>query len=121
MNGARFRRRAKLVSKADFREVFEQPEKSGDRYFTVLARPNKLGFPRLGLAISKKSAKSAVVRNGVKRVIRESFRHRQQALGGIDFVVIGRVNLTEPDNPRLFNSLEQHWARLVRRCAKSYS
>jgi ribonuclease P protein component len=118
---ARFKRRARLISKADFRNVFERPEKSGDSCFTVLARSNSLGFPRLGLAISRKSVQSAVVRNRIKRIVRESFRHHQQTLGSIDVVVIGRGNLIERDNAVLFDSLQRHWVRLVRQCTKSCS
>ena len=121
MSDARLRRRARLVSKADYRNVFAQAEQSRDAYFTVLARANDLGFPRLGLAISKKAAKSAVVRNRIKRVIRESFRHHQHDLGGIDIVVIGRTNLTGQDNRTFFKSLDRHWiklATLATRCAK---
>ena len=114
---ARFPRRARLVSKADYRYVFGQPVRSGDRYFTVLARGNGLGFPRLGLAISRKAAKSAVVRNRIKRLIRESFRHHQQVLGGIDIVVVGRPQLGQQDNAALMASLERHWSKLIKRCA----
>lgn len=117
MSGARFDRRARLVRKIDFRHVFEQPEASRDRFFTVLARLNALGAPRLGLAISRKSAPSAVARNRIKRLVRESFRHRQALLGGLDCVVIGRPGLTDQDNRTLFESLDRHWARLARRCA----
>ena len=41
---------------------------------TVLATPNQLQHPRLGLAISRKVARSAVGRNRIKRVVRESYR-----------------------------------------------
>ena len=117
VSDARFRRQARLNNKADFRRVFEQPEKSADDCFSVLGRSNQLGFPRLGLAISRKSSKSAVVRNSIRRVIRESFRHHQQKLGGIDVVVIGRKNLKGRGNATLLDSLRKHWLRLVRRCA----
>jgi len=117
VDSARFSRRARLSSKADFRNVFAQPVKSGDPYFTVLARPNTLGFPRLGLAISRKSAPSAVVRNRIKRIIRESFRHHQPALGGLDLVVIGQPKVGTQANEVLFTSLQRHWGRLRRRCA----
>ena len=117
MDSARFSRRARLSSKADFRNVFARPVKSGDPYFTVLARPNTMGFPRLGLAISRKSAPSAVVRNRIKRIIRESFRQRQRALGGLDLVVIGQPKVGAQANGVLFTSLQRHWGRLKRRCA----
>lgn len=119
MSSARFPRRARLSAKVDFRQVFARPFKSGDSFFTVLARPNALGFPRLGMAISRKAARSAVIRNRIKRVIRESFRHCQPALDGLDIVVIARPKLETQDNPALFASLRRHWTRLLRQCAAS--
>jgi len=116
---ARFGRRARLATRADFEHVFAQSEKSSDRYFTVLARPNTLAFPRLGLAISKKAAKSAVVRNRIKRLVRESFRQRQPELGGLDVVVIARPNLANEVNATLSDSLNRHWTKLIQqRCAE---
>jgi ribonuclease P protein component len=43
----------RLGTPADFKNVFSNPVKSTDRYFTVLATPNLLPHPRLGLAIAK--------------------------------------------------------------------
>jgi ribonuclease P protein component len=45
--GARFSRRARLTGRKAFTGVFARPVKSSDRYFTVLARPNDLPYPRL--------------------------------------------------------------------------
>lgn len=118
-DGARFPRCARLTGRNAFAHVFAQPVKSSDRYFTVLARPNALGYPRLGLAISRKVAKSAVARNRLKRIARESFRHHQTWLGSLDCVVMGRVGLMEPDNAVLFASLQRHWRRLAQSCAPS--
>jgi ribonuclease P protein component len=55
--------------------------------------PNTLGHPRLGIAISRKCAASAVTRNRAKRIIREAFRVRKDRLGGIDIVFLGRPGL----------------------------
>jgi len=117
--GARFPRRARLTGRNAFAGVFAQPVKSSDRYFTVLARPNALGYPRLGLAISRKVAKSAVARNRLKRIARESFRHHQAWLDSLDCVVMGRAGLTEPDNAVLFAALQRHWRRLAQSCVPS--
>lgn len=118
-DSARFARRNRLSSKADFQNVFAQPVKSGDPCFTVLARPNGLGYPRLGLAISRKAAAAAVQRNRIKRLVRESFRLQQAMLDSLDLVVIGRAKLATQDNATLFESLQRHWARLAKRCAAS--
>ena len=85
----------------------------------MLARPTDLVFPRLGLAIPRKVARSAVARNRLKRIVRESFRHHQGELGGLDIVVMGRVGLVEPDNAVLAAALERHWRRFARSCAPS--
>ncbi|MDS4019108.1 MAG: ribonuclease P protein component [Candidatus Competibacter sp.] len=108
-----------MAGQRAFAGVFAQPVKSSDRYFTVLVRANDLPYPRLGLAISRKVAKSAVARNRLKRIARESFRHHRQQLAGLDCVVMGRAGLAEQDNAVLFASLQRHWRRLARPCAPS--
>ena len=118
-SGAHFPRRARMVGQPVFAWVFAEPAKSSDRYFTVLARSNGLDYPRLGLAISRKVARSAVARNRIKRIVRESFRHHQPQLGGLDWVVMGRAGLTVQENAVLFAALQRHWQRLARSCAPS--
>jgi ribonuclease P protein component len=64
--------------------------KTGVGAFTVVGRPNGLGFNRLGLTMTKKSG-PAVVRNRLKRVVREFFRtHRASWLQGYDLLFIAR-------------------------------
>ena len=119
-SGASFPRRVRLTGRNAFAGVFAQPVKSGDRYFTVLARANALSHPRLGLAISRKVARSAVVRNRIKRVVRESFRRHQPQIGGFDCVVMGRPGITAlQDNAVLSAALHRHWQKLVRLCGPS--
>jgi ribonuclease P protein component len=45
------------------------------------------GAARLGLLISRRHAPRAVVRNRIKRCIREAFRLEQERLGPIDVLV----------------------------------
>lgn len=45
------------------------------------------GAARLGLLISRRHAPRAVVRNRIKRCIREAFRLEQERLGSIDVLV----------------------------------
>jgi ribonuclease P protein component len=117
--GVCFPRRARLSGSSVFTHVFAHPAKSSDRYFTVLARPNGLKHPRLGMAISRKVAKSAVARNRIKRIVRESFRHYQSRFGGVDWVVMGRTGVAQQENAALFTALQRHWHKLAPSCAPS--
>lgn len=115
-----FPRHARLLSKGDFQAVFQDNNcRSTDPQLTLLARHNGLEFARLGLAVGKKVDKRAVVRNRIKRQVRESFRHHQQALTGLDIVVVGREAASRVNNPDLRQSLQAHWRRVAERCAKA--
>ena len=117
----RFTPNHRLKTSAEFDRVFSQPWRSGSKYFTVLARANTLSYPRLGLIISKRCAKSAVKRNRLKRLIRESFRHQQYRLDGVDVVVIGKTAAAlNNNNADLSHVLQRQW-RDIEKCASSSS
>ena len=119
MRRARLQKRARLLKASEFKRVFDKAVRSSDQYFTVLARQNDIGIPRLGLAISKKRAKLAVTRNRLKRIIRESFRNKQHELCGADYIVLAGFKSNRATNSRLIQSLEQHWQKLNKLCVKS--
>lgn len=106
----------RLKTPADFKQVFSNPVKSTDRYFTLLAIKNQLEHPRLGLAIAKKNVKRAVDRNKIKRVSRESFRLQQHNSVAMDIVVLARRDAANASSAVLEKSLERHWLKLVKRC-----
>lgn len=87
-----FPRARRLTSKAAFDRVFQKPKKSASPWFLILYRANGLSYPRLGIALSKKQIKTAVLRNQTKRIIRESFRLHQSQLGAWDIVVLARIS-----------------------------
>lgn len=114
-----FTRRARLTKPAEFQRVFRENIRSSNSHLTVLAAPNGLGYPRLGLAISRRFAKSAVARNRIKRVIRESFRLNQDGLGGVDVVVLARDGVDRLSAHELRAALERHWMKLIAQCESS--
>jgi ribonuclease P protein component len=82
-----------LLTAGDFARVQKAGRSHDFRVLVVrVARApaeSQIPFGRLGLAISKKVG-NAVVRNRVKRVVREAFRLRKEAFAGYELVVIGR-------------------------------
>ena len=115
----RFPRASRLTDKPQFDAVHRQGQRSSDALFLVITRPNEAGQARLGLAVGIKAAGNAVKRNRIKRLARESFRHRQHDLPALDIVVNARPAATTSSSGEIRASLQSHWDRIVRRCARS--
>ena len=114
-----FPKSSRLLRPADYSGVFNNVQvRVPHRHFLILAAPNTLGQPRLGLIFSKRNLKHAVQRNRVKRLVRESFRHRND-LGSLDIVVLGRQNLATQDNQALHRALDAIWQKLARKSRES--
>jgi ribonuclease P protein component len=104
-----FSKQDRLLSSKDFKEVFDKPIKSADSAYTILARPNQLSGPRLGVIVSKKNIPKAVGRNRLKRIVRESFRINKQNISAYDVVVICKRNCGNTVNQSLSRKLQKHW------------
>ena len=89
-----FRRSDRLLRSSDFGRVSREGRRAAEPAFVLLVSSRE-GSPdqpaqRLGITVSRKVGK-AVVRNRVKRRVREWFRQARPKLrSGIDVVVIGR-------------------------------
>jgi len=92
--------------------------RSQDNCFTVYARANNFKLARLGITVSRKTSSIAVVRNRLKRQVRESFRAWQNELKGMDLVVVARSAATGKQNKAIIESLQHHWGTQIRSCAR---
>ena len=82
-----FPREARLVRRGDFDAVYRSGKRRSSSHFTAFFRANQLPVSRFGFSI-KKALGGAVVRNRIRRRIREIVRcHRIEIPGGWDIVV----------------------------------
>lgn len=114
----RFARHQRLLRPAEFNQVFDRACKISDKHLTLLCRQNDLPHARLGMAISKRNNKTAVARNRIKRLSRESFRQYQAELAGLDIVVLARTSAAQLSKQELFRVCEDLWLGLVKKCKK---
>ena len=108
-----------MRSAAEFEAVFKDGRRSTDPLFTVLYRPSGLAHARLGMTASAKRVRTAVGRNRIRRLIRESFRHSTPRLTGLDIVVLVKDAAKDADNARITASLDAHWQRLERNAPRA--
>jgi ribonuclease P protein component len=93
----KFIKQAKIVKTDDFSSVFNLRKRIAGRHLVMRYRLNELEVARLGLVVSKKTAKLAVQRNYMKRVLRELFRLNQQQLPAVDLVIQVQKPFEKPD------------------------
>jgi ribonuclease P protein component len=74
-------RSAKLRKSSEFRIVYGSGRRYDGILMTAFLLPNHCGQHRLGITASRKVSRSAVGRNRVKRLLRESFRLSGVTLG----------------------------------------
>jgi ribonuclease P protein component len=92
-------KRPRLSRSSDFQRIYRQGSSTASRFLVLYSfkRPAETGAegPRLGLSVSKKLG-GAVVRNRVKRLLREAFQGCAGHLAEeYDLVVIARPQLLE--------------------------
>ena len=88
-----------LRKRAQFQNVYEHGETKVDRYLVVRLLANDLEISRIGFSVSKRVG-NAVVRNRVRRLLKEIIRDIPFKTG-FDIVVIVRVNAVEADYHKL--------------------
>jgi ribonuclease P protein component len=96
-------RRHRLSRSRDFDTVYRHGTSASTRYLTLHWFPREEdpeGDPRLGLAVPR-SVGTSVVRNRVKRVLRDAWRELlPQGPHGKDYVLVARPGLAEPVEAR---------------------
>lgn len=87
-----FSKADRIVDDNEFEHVYKNGKMSKSGCLIIRSLPNNLSRTRLGVAVSKKVFRHAVIRNRIKRLIREAFRLNKSRLpGGFDFIIGVRV------------------------------
>ncbi|TAM84816.1 MAG: ribonuclease P protein component [Acidobacteria bacterium] len=86
-DSAAFPKQYRLLRRLEFQRVYEQGRRRSASLCTIFYRPNGLAQTRLGITVPRRLG-TAVLRNRIKRRVREIFRlHRQELPAGWDIVL----------------------------------
>jgi ribonuclease P protein component len=109
----RLPRTARLLRPGDFAALRAAAERLSSRHFRAEFRVSPTGDARLGMAVSRRVSKRAVVRNRIRRVTREYYRLHRIALPNFDVLLIARTSAAEQSNEVLRTDLETLWRKLA--------
>lgn len=93
---ATFPKEARLRKRTEFLQLSNARHKIPLNGFLVVWRDNTCSMARLGITASKKIG-SAVVRNKLKRYLREIFRRNRMLLAAVDMNIIARQESAQMD------------------------
>ncbi|PHK50145.1 ribonuclease P protein component [Staphylococcus edaphicus] len=96
----------RIKKNSDFQFIYKKGKSVANRQFVIYTQPNKeLDHFRLGISVSKKLG-NAVVRNRIKRAIRENFKVHKDDILPMDLIVIARQPAKDMNTLEIQASLE---------------
>jgi ribonuclease P protein component len=88
-----YKKHQRLLNARDYKSVFDKNDfRASHRNILILARLSEKNYARLGLVFGKKFMPRSVDRNRLKRISREQFRLRGDAVN-LDIIILGRGDL----------------------------
>ena len=101
------------MRRGSFDAVYRAGKRFSSSHFTVFVRSNELTFSRFGFSI-KKALGGAVVRNRIRRRLREMVRcHRQEIPPGWDIVIHPKIKVATGE----FAALVEELVRVLQKVA----
>ena len=98
-----------------FKQVYNHRRSVANRLLVLYIRKNNLPINRLGISISRKVGK-AVVRNRIKRLIKEQIRLQEKELpNGYDMVIVVRMSTAALLKETAFKQIGESLKNLLKR------
>lgn len=113
--GASFTRDDRVRLRGEFERVRKNGKSARGRVLAIYECPNGTPRRRLGIAVSK-AVGNAVVRNRVKRLIREAFRTGRATLSaGVDILVVARAPASDATYAQIARELSDLDAKIAQK------
>jgi len=98
----------RLIKRTDFNNVYRKGAFFSEGPLSLKITPNEREIARIGFSIEKKFFKKAVLRNQMKRILREAFQQNLEKLKkGVDIVVFYKKSEENPDFKTILGLVEK--------------
>ena len=113
---ARYPRSARVRARPEFDAVFAKGHRAATPMLALHYLPDERPA-RIGFAVSRKVDTRAVIRNRIKRVLRDHFRRQRCDLAAGAYVVVARPPAAQASGPELVAAFEHALRQALRRAA----
>jgi len=97
----------RLKKKKDFKLVFEKGKTFNNKFLFLKGAKNALKNSRFAFIVSLKISKKAVVRNRIKRLLREAIREKLDDIkSGFDVVIIAKPEIVNKNYREINKEIE---------------
>ncbi len=102
----------RIKKRKDFENIFKNGELLYSDILTVKFLKNNLSRTRFGFIVSKKISKKAVLRNSIKRKLREQIRLRLPNFKkGFDIIIIAKKEIIKKNSEEIGTDFEELFSR----------
>ncbi len=101
-----------IKENSDFKRAYYRGKSAVKKRLVVYYRKNNYGFNRLGVTVSPKIG-CAVVRNRVRRLIKENYRVLQGLPTGYDIVIVARSSSSAAS----YSEIEKDMIKAFKECS----
>ena len=103
-----------IKKNSEYRKVYNSGKSVANRFFVIFAKKNSLRISRFGFSVGKKVG-NAVVRNRVRRVLKEICRLNTEMFPpGFDYIILARKDAVTQN----FAQIKIHLSKLVLKVIK---
>ncbi|MGM0516561.1 MAG: ribonuclease P protein component [Pseudomonadota bacterium] len=115
----RFPRSARLLTGRDYQRVMRGGFRVHTANLMLVVSGNSGDQARLGLAVSRRRVRLAHERNRIKRVARETFRHKRHDMPAMDVVVLAKPGADSLPMEDLHRQMRHALSKASRKCDRS--
>lgn len=108
-----FSKNWRIRTTPEFQRVYSEYQSLSGHYYFLYYWNNNFGYSRLGVVASRKNLKKAVMRNRVRRIVRENFRLQKHRLPPIDIVFIAKFRSGRANKKELHQCTNQLFYQLM--------